>query len=514
MNIFIFILWLILLKMKRDLQTLYERLLNRTCSAAESLQFLQNEIDSHIKQENIKKIDDIDKIENLKLLYDFLCERHEKVLKDYTIYLEKRKISGKPLYFKGKLHSQWYLSKIAPTKLVDGVWLENIDNIDETNINFVTKELLKKIWNEETGNGGKNSKLDHVTVYKKLMKTVFPSVDWTLFDNWRRFHLLRDDDECYRTGCIQMALAANSQYFLPEIIGYTLGYEQLPLHMLITIKELEDFSIDPYYFTLHVSTDNFENGHAKVAYDVACSFIKNRKDDEKIILQRILTGYKLSQEKEDFVDFLSKCNIEEISENILSRKCKMSHSIHDNVLVEDNGTWKSLGILMRTWVNGENKVVNGTKFPILHMLKTNRYLDETLFSETKFAKLLEFGNEMFSTFEDDEIIFIMDVHQGTIEVCPNELLKNKNDTFKNDILKILNSALKSHKFIFLKHPDTGVSLTIKEWMENDPDMLYETLCDAEVKQRIRKSFSFGKMKNVNINENDMKIVNDWLELIY
>ena len=54
--------------MKRDLQTLYERLLNRTCSAAESLQFLQNEIDSHIKQENIKKIDDIDKIENLKLL--------------------------------------------------------------------------------------------------------------------------------------------------------------------------------------------------------------------------------------------------------------------------------------------------------------------------------------------------------------------------------------------------------------------------------------------------------------
>ncbi|MGM2755128.1 iron-containing redox enzyme family protein, partial [Bacillus cereus group sp. Bce019] len=59
-------------------------------------------------------------------------------------------------------------------------------------------------------------------------------------------------DDLYRQGLVQLALGWNAQQFLPEIVGFNLGYEQLPLHLLITAYELNELGIDPYYFTLHV----------------------------------------------------------------------------------------------------------------------------------------------------------------------------------------------------------------------------------------------------------------------
>ena len=61
----------------------------------------------------------------------------------------------------------------------------------------------------------------------------------------------------------RLALAATE--YLPEVIGYNLGYEQLPLHLLISSYELSELGIDPYYFTLHVTIDNASTGHAQKA---------------------------------------------------------------------------------------------------------------------------------------------------------------------------------------------------------------------------------------------------------
>ena len=73
-------------------------------------------------------------------------------------------------------------------------------------------------------------------------------------------------------GLIQLALAYNSDQFLPELIGYNLGYEQLPLHLLITAYELNELGIDPYYFTLHVTVDNADSGHARKAWEARYAF--------------------------------------------------------------------------------------------------------------------------------------------------------------------------------------------------------------------------------------------------
>jgi hypothetical protein len=63
----------------------------------------------------------------------------------------------------------------------------------------------------------------------------------------------------------------NAEKFLPEVIGFNLGYEQLPLHLLITAYELKELHIDPYYFTLHITVDNADSGHAKQAVDAVFS---------------------------------------------------------------------------------------------------------------------------------------------------------------------------------------------------------------------------------------------------
>ncbi len=50
-------------------------------------------------------------------------------------------------------------------------------------------------------------------------------------------------DDHYIQGALQLAMAHHADQFLPEIIGFNLGYEQLPLHLLITAYELKELGI-------------------------------------------------------------------------------------------------------------------------------------------------------------------------------------------------------------------------------------------------------------------------------
>ena len=45
-------------------------------------------------------------------------------------------------------------------------------------------------------------------------------------------------DRFYTQGALQLALDQNAEEFLAGVIGFNLGYEQLPLHLLITAREL------------------------------------------------------------------------------------------------------------------------------------------------------------------------------------------------------------------------------------------------------------------------------------
>src|SRR5690606_9289206 len=94
---------------------------------------------------------------------------------------------------------------------------------------------LIRIYLEELGEGLPDK--NHVLLYRKLLA----SHGCEQQDN------LSDDH--FTQGAIQLSLAHHAADFLPEVIGFNLGYEQLPLHLLITAYELNELGIDPYYFT-------------------------------------------------------------------------------------------------------------------------------------------------------------------------------------------------------------------------------------------------------------------------
>lgn len=101
-------------------------------------------------------------------------------------------------------------------------------------------------------------------------------------------------DDYYVQGAIQLALGQHGAAFLPEVIGYNLGYEQLPLHLLITSFELNELGIDPHYFTLHVTIDNASTGHARKAAQSVLSLMPMGAERDEFY-RRVVQGYKLNE---------------------------------------------------------------------------------------------------------------------------------------------------------------------------------------------------------------------------
>lgn len=104
---------------------------------------------------------------------------------------------------------------------------------------------------EELGKG--DPRQNHVSIYRTLLAEQGCDDQQGL------------DDEHFVQGAIQLALGCCSAAFMPQVIGYNLGYEQSPLHLLISAYELRELGIDPYYFTLHVAIDNVSSGHGRKA---------------------------------------------------------------------------------------------------------------------------------------------------------------------------------------------------------------------------------------------------------
>ncbi|RYZ11205.1 MAG: iron-containing redox enzyme family protein, partial [Comamonadaceae bacterium] len=121
---------------------------------------------------------------------------------------------------------------------------------------------------EELGDGDPTK--NHVRLYRELLHAN------ALSDG---AHL---PDAYFEQGAVQLALGLATDAMLPEVIGFNLGYEQLPLHLLITAYELNELGIDPYYFQLHVTVDNADSGHARKAVDAVLDNAA-RYDDAEVV---------------------------------------------------------------------------------------------------------------------------------------------------------------------------------------------------------------------------------------
>lgn len=194
----------------------------------------------------------------------------------YAEYLKARKRGEPRHYFTGRAHALYFLRGVAPTKLVDGAWLYGV----LPHWHELRFQPLVQTYVEELGSG--QPAQNHVLLYRRLLAE--HGCD----------ELSGLSDAHYIQGVQQLALGYLAERYLPELIGYNLGYEQLPLHLLICTYELGELGIDPYYFQLHVTIDNAASGHAQRAVQALLDNLPVVGDREDF-LHRVSLGYRLNE---------------------------------------------------------------------------------------------------------------------------------------------------------------------------------------------------------------------------
>ncbi|SMC92067.1 MULTISPECIES: iron-containing redox enzyme family protein [unclassified Pseudomonas] len=196
-----------------------------------------------------------------------------RVASEHAAYLEQRRQGGPRRFFANHAHALWFLQQVAPTKAVDGAWLHGaLRHWQDPRFHGLIRTFL-----EELGDG--DPRCNHVLIYQRLLSRLGCSQERPL------------DPARYLQGALQLALGQHCQRFLPEVVGYNLGYEQPPLHLLITTHELAELGIDAHYFQLHVTIDNAASGHARRA--VEC-FTELARDQGPAFYERVRHGYRLN----------------------------------------------------------------------------------------------------------------------------------------------------------------------------------------------------------------------------
>jgi hypothetical protein len=193
----------------------------------------------------------------------------------YREYLDARQAGAPRRYFSSKAHALYFLRGAAPTKLVDGAWLYGLlRHWDDGRFTSLIRTYLDELG---VGIGEQN----HVLMYRKLLAA----------HGCDRWDNLADDR--FTQGAVHLSLAHHTTQFLPEVIGFNLGYERLPLHLLITAYELAELGIDPHYFRLHVTIDNVASGHGRKALQGVFDALP-RVANADGFYRRVTSGYKLN----------------------------------------------------------------------------------------------------------------------------------------------------------------------------------------------------------------------------
>lgn len=228
----------------------------------------------------------------------------------FQAYLERRKQNGAREYFANVGEALEFLVKIAPTKLVDGAWLYSLCKYWQTP---ALNEAIA-IYLDELGGG--SARLNHVCLYQQLL-------DQLELNDFEHFLT----DELYIQAAVQLALAYAPTEYIPEVLGFNLGYEQLPLHLLISNYELKELGIDSHYFNLHITIDNFDNGHAQKALDAVLR-VAQRYPDQAEFLRRVQVGYNLNDVGIGSTTIIQQLNLRKNVEQILIKKAKVGRFVH------------------------------------------------------------------------------------------------------------------------------------------------------------------------------------------
>ncbi|MFJ4156153.1 iron-containing redox enzyme family protein [Pseudomonas sp. NPDC089752] len=241
-------------------------------------------------------------------LHAWSAQHAAQVAADHAEYLEQRRQGAPRRYFANRAQALWFIQQVAPTKAVDGAWLfGTLRHWQDPRFHGLIRTYL-----EELGEG--DPRCNHVLIYQRLLSRLGCLEPFEL------------DDDRYLQGVLQLALGMCADDFLPEVIGYNLGYEQPPLHLLITTHELAELGIDGYYFQLHVTIDNAASGHASKAIHAVQQLCP--QGDAEAFYQRVRHGYRLNDLGTDTPTLISRFDLEAQLLALLARKRVFGQFMH------------------------------------------------------------------------------------------------------------------------------------------------------------------------------------------
>lgn len=250
--------------------------------------------------------------ENPAELAHWIETRNAEVGRQYRDYLDGRKDGQPRRYFPRKAHALAFLRNVAPTKLVDGAWLySTLNQAGDPRYHGLIRTYL-----EELGDGEPDK--NHVLLYRRLLASHECEANETL------------GEEYYLQGAIQLCLAHHGERYLPEVVGFNLGYEQLPLHLLICAYELNELGIDPYYFTLHVTVDNASSGHALKAAQAVTELLPEDPAQARDFLRRVALGYRLNDLGVGTCEAIARFDLEQELIDILVAKGRVGQYLHSD----------------------------------------------------------------------------------------------------------------------------------------------------------------------------------------
>lgn len=230
------------------------------------------------------------------------------VAKGYADYLARRRQGAPRVFFANRAHALWFLQQVAPTKAVDGAWLHGtLQHWRDPHYHGLIRTFL-----EELGNG--DPRCNHVLIYQRLLSRLGCLEAMPL------------EDQRYLQGALQLALGQHCDTYLPEVVGYNLGYEQPPLHLLITTCELAELGIDGQYFQLHVTIDNAASGHAHLSIQALRQL--GAQHDEQAFYARVRRGYRLNDLGIATPDLVRQFDLQAELFAALERKRVYGHFMH------------------------------------------------------------------------------------------------------------------------------------------------------------------------------------------
>ena len=330
-------------------------------------------------------------------LTEFLNREYKDVSERFQAYLERRKAGGARELFPDFEYARYWLRTSAPVKYVDGAWLGGLHRITT---NPHCRSMTKTAWqvlSEEFGDG--DIKKNHVWVYRELLKSI--DADEIGTGDSKEFvsssKNVNNDGRVWKAALAQLCISLFPERFLPEILGFNLSYESLPLHLLITIHELRELNIDPYYFVLHVSIDNNHSGHAAMGMNAVTSYMESLPLEERSAAwRRVQVGFVLASELPTTPT--PRSELDSALAKVFDEKTRTSHPLHLSCPARIGGR---TGKTLRDWLDPKLYPTHSLAF--LRALADSRWIVRGQPDQSKLLAEMKWGGRMFGAFTTHEV---------------------------------------------------------------------------------------------------------------